>query len=305
MEGFTPVGIIPPDYECQVCKQVMLEPVILPECGHTYCKSCATRVTNTGPKHCPNCRTPIKSAMITNFTVKTLVLKIRATCNRCQTVEELESLLIHRCPEEELNCSNNGCNEKYKRKDKRAHTDVCQYEIIKCHQCHEDTTGAEKEVHLTQQCKEGRINCPLMCRMRPKRKELQMHISACKERQRECDVPGCHFWGSSMSMEEHRRQRAEKHVSLLLDEREQLHDALFTHDKNYSTRTAETVGSFSWTVDAFKERAAQQGSKNPMTSEEFEIDGKTLEDGALREIKTDMQAIPPTEVGSMFPENFH
>lgn len=154
---------------CVCSKQVMLEPVILPECGHTYCKSCATRVTNTGPKHCPNCRTPIKSAMITNFTVKTLVLKIRATCNRCQTVEELESLLIHRCPEEELNCSNNGCNEKYKRKDKRAHTDVCQYEIIKCHQCHEDTTGAAKEVHLTQQCKEGRINCPLMCRMRPKR----------------------------------------------------------------------------------------------------------------------------------------
>ena len=58
------------------------------------------------------------------------------------------------------------------------------------------------------------------------RKELQLHLSDCKKRQRECAITGCHFWGDSHSLAQHNQTQAEKHVALLVEEKNKLQEAL-------------------------------------------------------------------------------
>ena len=40
------------------------------------------------------------------------------------------------------------------------------------------------------------------------RRELQLHLSACEERQRQCSLPGCHFWGNAASLALHQKEQA-------------------------------------------------------------------------------------------------
>ena len=151
-------------------KQLSMEPVLLSECGHTFCKSCVLKVKdNNGPKHCPNCRKKISRGMQTNYALKTLVTKVRAKCNRCQAEDTIEVLSKQKCLGEEVQCPNEGCRTLFKRKEKVSHADECLYKVISCEQCHRETTVASQEVHAEQQCSEGKITCPLKCRLRPKR----------------------------------------------------------------------------------------------------------------------------------------
>ena len=64
------------------------------------------------------------------------------------------------------------------------------------------------------------------------RRELQLHLSACEERQRECSVAGCHFWGNASSLAHHKKEKAEKHVALLQEERVQLQSAIISGVSN-------------------------------------------------------------------------
>ena len=58
------------------------------------------------------------------------------------------------------------------------------------------------------------------------RKVLQLHLNDCEQRLWSCEVPGCSFWGNSVDMKIHEKDRAESHVRLLKEEREQLHEAV-------------------------------------------------------------------------------
>lgn len=59
-----------------------------------------------------------------------------------------------------------------------------------------------------------------------RRRELQLHLSECRQKQRECNIVGCKFWGNSRSLAEHNKDEAERHVSLLLIENRRLQEAL-------------------------------------------------------------------------------
>ena len=57
---------------------LMLESMLLPDCGRTFCKTCISRVQqNPTTSHCPVCKKPMwSSAQVkTNFTLKKLVEK--------------------------------------------------------------------------------------------------------------------------------------------------------------------------------------------------------------------------------------
>ena len=142
---------------------LMLEPIILPDCGHTFCKTCISRVQqNPTTSHCPLCKKPIWSStqLKTNFTLKKLVEKIEVKCTAC-----------------------NERGSSIKRKDEPTHKEECLYAVISCEQCHQNTTVANKELHLEKTCIRGEIRCPLKCRKRPRRcghKALYIIISNLK-----------------------------------------------------------------------------------------------------------------------------
>ena len=122
-----------------------------------------------GPRHCPNCCKPITGDLQTNFALKTMVAKVLTQCSRCRRKDELETLLKHDCPEEEITCSNEGCSLKIKRKDKEMHAEDCLYRVIQCSLCHHRTTLMDREIHVDYCCPEGKTTCPFKCKLRVKR----------------------------------------------------------------------------------------------------------------------------------------
>ena len=151
---------------------IMLEPMILPDCGHTFCKTCIRRVRqNPLTSHCPMCKKPIWShtQVQPNISLKKIVEKVQAKCIECDSTGALESVAKHKCPEALIPCSHSGCQQSIKRKDAKKHEDECLYLVIACEKCQQNITVANKELHLEKTCPEGKIRCPLSCRKRPKR----------------------------------------------------------------------------------------------------------------------------------------
>ena len=76
-----------------------------------------------------------------------------------------------------------GCQHSIKRKDEPTHKEECLYAVIACEQCHQNTTVANKELHLEKTCPRGEIHCPLKCKKHPRRcghKALYIIISNLK-----------------------------------------------------------------------------------------------------------------------------
>ena len=94
---------------------LMLEPIILPDCGHTFCKTCISRVQqNPTTSHCPLCKKPMWSSTQrkTNFTLEKLVEKNEGS---------IEVVAQHTCPDAFISCSNRSCERSIKGKDEPTH----------------------------------------------------------------------------------------------------------------------------------------------------------------------------------------
>lgn len=71
--------------ECPVCLQTYEDPVLLPSCGHTFCRRCVDRIAQTAPaisrawvggaSHaCPTCRSPFRQGEVRpNFALRQLL----------------------------------------------------------------------------------------------------------------------------------------------------------------------------------------------------------------------------------------
>ena len=56
-------------YECPVCLDILKDPKILVNCGHSICEQCSKAISGFGSITCPQCRTA-SSYTKTNFAVK-------------------------------------------------------------------------------------------------------------------------------------------------------------------------------------------------------------------------------------------
>lgn len=71
--------------ECSICLDTFHDPVILPSCGHTFCRQCVSQLAETtgggwfqnsrrGQHACPTCRSPFRLAEVrTNFALRQLL----------------------------------------------------------------------------------------------------------------------------------------------------------------------------------------------------------------------------------------
>lgn len=105
---------------------------------------------------------------------------------------------------------------------------------------------------------------------------MQTHLLVCEERQRQCRVNGCHFAGNFKEMEQHNKDQAEKHVSLLTEMGEKLLDVLLKKDTNDLTKTKMALGGFCWSIFNFKQMAADMlqagNTAEPMASGVYEFE---------------------------------
>jgi len=69
-------------YECPICMETLYNAVILPKCGHSFCKECIDRLQTVSGKVsnlCPVCRAPFHAA-IRNRDADTVIAELARLC---------------------------------------------------------------------------------------------------------------------------------------------------------------------------------------------------------------------------------
>jgi hypothetical protein len=122
------------DLICSICREPFMEPMMVPNCEHIFCKDCISKNPNN---NCPTCRAIFSKAQVKpahRFIVKQL--------------ENLQVICTN---------GNSSCPWKGTREQLPVHKKECTYEKVPCGfsrwGCTFSGTRGEVEKHLTEDCK--------------------------------------------------------------------------------------------------------------------------------------------------------
>jgi len=121
--------------ECSICLNILLEPVSLPACGHTFCLDCACGLLGEKASRraagCPLCRVPIATSVTADsllpaWTVRAILAEERVHC--CWGIKhsgdgELGDSWI---PDPQ------GCTAVLLRSEVDAHIEACVFKFVPC-----------------------------------------------------------------------------------------------------------------------------------------------------------------------------
>lgn len=125
------------DLCCSICSEPFIDPVILPDCGHTFCDSCLRSwLDHGGNTTCPSDRREIKGKPTKNIMANNLVNKLKVKCFSCDWKGKRENLQTHinkECETVLVSCQNAemGCVEKLNRHQMKSHSEDCPYDKVK------------------------------------------------------------------------------------------------------------------------------------------------------------------------------
>ncbi|MBN3271449.1 PZRN3 ligase, partial [Polyodon spathula] len=129
-------GDVDPDFKCNVCNQVLEDPLATP-CGHVFCAGCVLPWVvqqNSCPVKCQRISTKELNHVLP---LKNLILKLDIKCDNhargCEKVVKLQHLAEHTemCDYSPAKCRNKGCNEVLNLKDMDAHMrETCDYRPV-------------------------------------------------------------------------------------------------------------------------------------------------------------------------------
>ena len=176
---------------CPICRCPFVDPVVLTECDHCFCRDCIRQTWNTnstynphGPRgDCPSCRTPAKLGP-RSATSKILV----------NIVDEL----VVKCPK-----SDDGCKAEVKRCEVQDHINIyCRFALIECPGKECDSPVRRKDAALG--CLHYGVSC-LSCKRELQQWRLETHWrSECPDRKVHCDL--CKEAVFYRDLEEHNRE---------------------------------------------------------------------------------------------------
>ncbi|KAK7072747.1 hypothetical protein SK128_001956 [Halocaridina rubra] len=94
---------------CAVCSEIysrgLREPILLPNCGHTFCRMCLRNVESLGSLECPSCRTPHSGSSVSQLPTIFALLNLSESFQKPQ----IESICVHHGSTLEFWCRN--CQE--------------------------------------------------------------------------------------------------------------------------------------------------------------------------------------------------
>ena len=133
------------NFICQICFNVMREPVLCPRNQHCFCRSCIKKHLENA-KRCPTCNDELTEQTLTepNRMVKDMLNELNVRCvyttRGCPETPELQHLEQHEdtCGFTPAVCTNQGCGTTVNKRDLIHHeSEVCEFRKLKCHSCGE------------------------------------------------------------------------------------------------------------------------------------------------------------------------
>ncbi|KAK5129335.1 hypothetical protein LTR08_003593 [Meristemomyces frigidus] len=173
---------------CPICRCPFLDPVVLCECDHYFCRDCIRQTwssnhTPHGPRgDCPSCRTPAKlgprsatSKILVNITDDLLVRcpKSEQGCAAQVKRGEVQDHVSIYCGYAPTPCPAAGCEQPVRRKDV---AQGCLHYGVSCLECREAMPKSNLEAHWQSECHDRLVSCKL-CDEGVYYRELERHQS--------------------------------------------------------------------------------------------------------------------------------
>ncbi|KAK4543532.1 hypothetical protein LTR36_005427 [Oleoguttula mirabilis] len=158
---------------CPICRCPFLDPVVLAECDHCFCRDCirqtwASTYSPLGPRgDCPSCRTPAKlgprsatSKILVNITDDLLVRcpKSEDGCKAQVKRGEVQDHVNIYCGYAYMECTADDCELHVLRKDA---AEGCLHFGVSCLDCRQSMQKASLETHWRVQCPDRKVSCEL------------------------------------------------------------------------------------------------------------------------------------------------
>ncbi|CAB4024496.1 E3 ubiquitin- ligase NRDP1 [Paramuricea clavata] len=142
-------------FTCNICLEVLQEPVQCVKNEHYFCKKCITKHL-TRSQTCPVCQDALTPETLRPIprTVASLLEQFQSPRCRyasrgCTSAVRHEALLSHReeCGFAPVQCSHEGCEATVNRQDLVSHQQACEFRLVTCEDCHEAMRQTEYRKH--------------------------------------------------------------------------------------------------------------------------------------------------------------
>ncbi|KAF2157290.1 hypothetical protein K461DRAFT_273441 [Myriangium duriaei CBS 260.36] len=158
---------------CPICRSPFVDPVVLDECDHCFCRDCLRQTWNPAgytpgiPKgNCPTCRTSSKligrgpvSRILVNI-LDDLIVKCPKHEEGCEAQikrSEVQDHVKNYCGYTWIACPSAECELPLRRKD----GDECLHFGVTCIDCRQTTHMANLETHWKSECPDRKVICDL------------------------------------------------------------------------------------------------------------------------------------------------
>ena len=209
---------LPSILQCEICLDVLYNPVQTICCGQSYCKDCIDQLQD---KVCPHCRAKLelfpdkKSGRLINDLEIKCPYHIGKRCRWKGCPSELKKHLRD-CDIKPITCIL-GCGKLYERRNMEAHTFFCSNRKVSCQYCMEEIALKDKSNHYDI-CLKVLLWCPNECSSEKiAREKMNEHIEVCPEHEVSCKYAefGCDVKVKRKDYDEHLSSAVKQHLSLV------------------------------------------------------------------------------------------
>ena len=227
---------LPSHLECEICLDVLRNPVLTGCCGQSYCKDCIDKVKN---KMCPHCRKTLetfpdkKSIRLINE----LEIKCRYFAEgKCQWKGSPAAFpnYITVCDFKQVNCPL-GCGTQLEKKAMISHSEKeCVLREVSCEHCQKQMAYLEKSIH-EYTCPKMPIHCVNKCPNLGKilRDKMDEHLKVCPNQLVSCEYSefGCNKKIKREDLQQHLSSSVEQHLLLVAESAKKERDARIALEK--------------------------------------------------------------------------
>lgn len=140
--------------KCQICFNLVWDPVEIKNCSHIFCKYCIKK-SLIRYKFCPVCKqTSIKLKPSISLKRCCEEFKLKCKNNGCKETPSYSKYMVHleKCPFKKYMCLNEGCNFIGVLEKVKNHCLKCVFRIINCDYCHNPVKFCDFKNHCKTVC---------------------------------------------------------------------------------------------------------------------------------------------------------